>query len=136
MDALKLGAYLVSSSEGCRKPDQAVVSGIAGFHGDFAATHGPSFAAHLRLLRCVVSNVRIIAGARPVIRSGMPETDRTSRITLHVGSIGLRVDSKLIGRQRISFRISVMPNFVGSSLVGIVAKRKVSGQVEGCRRRC
>src|SRR5258708_39667238 len=96
MDAFKFGADLVAARRWSRKLDQAVLAAIAGFHGDLAGPHGPSFATHLRLLRSVVSNVWIIAGARSLIRGRVPETNRTSRVTLHIDSIGLRVDSKLV----------------------------------------
>src|ERR1700722_20683414 len=98
VDALKLGTYLVSSSRGCHKPHQAVLTAVARLHGDFAGPNGPSFAAYLGLLRGVVSNVRIIAGDRPVMRGRVPETNRTGRVTWHVDSIRLRVDSKLVRR--------------------------------------
>ena len=98
MDTLKLGTYFVGSRHGHRKANQAELASVAGFHGNLAGAHGPSFAAYLGLLCRVVSDVGIIARAGAVIRGGMPETDGTSGVTLQIDWVGLRVDAKLIGR--------------------------------------
>ena len=123
MNAFKPGGHVVDARRRRNKANQAVLSGITGFHGDLARAHCPAIArTPLRLLRAVVRDVGIITGTGPIADARMPKSNLAK-------GTGRFIESKQGRIERVGFGIAILPN-----LVWIIPQGEISRHIEGCGR--